>query len=56
LQTLKNTKSDVIVLDSISVIISDNVNGTAGSISQVKEVAEKIVDFGKSTNTTIVII
>lgn len=56
LQTLKNTKSDVIVLDSISVIISDNANGTAWSISQVKEVAEKIVDFGKSTNTTVVII
>lgn len=56
LQTLKNTKSDLIVLDSISVITSDNATGTAGSISQVKEVAEKMVDFGKSTNTTIVII
>lgn len=56
LETLKNTKSDLIVLDSISVITSDNANGTAWSISQVKEVAEKMVDFGKSTNTTIVII
>lgn len=56
LQTLKNTKSDLIVLDSISVITSDNATGTAGSISQVKEVAEKMVTFGKETNTTIVII
>lgn len=56
LETLKNTKSEIIVLDSISVITSDNASGTAGSISQVKEVAEKMVDFGKSTNTTIVII
>lgn len=56
LETLKNTKSDLIVLDSISVITSENASGTAWSISQVKEVAEKIVDFGKSTNTTIVII
>lgn len=56
LQTLKNTKSDLIILDSISVITSDNATWTAWSISQVKEVAEKMVDFGKSTNTTIVII
>lgn len=56
LETLKNTKSDLIVLDSISVITSDNATWTAWSISQVKEVAEKMVEFGKSTNTTIVII
>ncbi len=56
LETLKNTKAEIIVLDSISVITSENASGTAGSISQVKEVAEKMVDFGKSTNTTIVII
>ncbi len=56
LQTLKNTHSDLIVIDSVSVITSDNANGTAGSIGQVKQVAEKMVDFWKSTNTTIVII
>lgn len=56
LQTLKNTKSDLIVLDSISVITSENATWTAWSISQVKEVAEKMVEFGKDTSTTIVII
>lgn len=56
LETLKNSKSDLIVLDSISVITSENATGTAGSISQVKEVAEKMVEFGKQTSTTIVII
>jgi len=56
LQTLKNIKSDLIVLDSISVITSENTTGIAWSISQVKEVAQNLVDFGKSTNTTIVII
>lgn len=56
LETLKNIKSNLIIIDSISVIISDNVNWTAWSISQVKEVAEKMVDFGKSNNITIIII
>lgn len=56
LETLSSTKSEVVVIDSISVITSSNASGAAGSISQVKEVAEKLVDFGKSTNTTIIII
>lgn len=56
LQTLKNSKADVIIIDSVSVINSENATWTAGSISQVKEVAEKLVNFGKSTNTTIVLI
>lgn len=56
LETLKNTKSDLIVIDSISVISSNNASWVAGSISQVKEIAEKFVNFWKETNTTIVII
>lgn len=56
LKTLECSKSDIVVLDSISVITSNNASGSAGSVSQVKEVAEKIVDFWKSTNTTIIII
>lgn len=56
LQTLKNTKSDVVIIDSISVITSENISWNSGSISQVKEIAEKMVDFWKSTQTSIIII
>ena len=35
---------------------SDAVNGTAGSISQVRYITEKIVEFGKSTGTSCIII
>lgn len=56
LETLKNIRAELVILDSISVISSQNVNGTAWSIPQVKEIAEKIVTFWKETNTTIVII
>lgn len=56
LTTLTHNQSDVVIIDSISVLLSNNANGSAGSISQVKEIAEKLVEFGKTTNTTIIII
>lgn len=56
LETLKNSKASLVIIDSISVITSNNASWSAWSISQVKEIAEKLVDFGKKTNTTIVII
>lgn len=56
LETIKNSKSHLIILDSISVITSQNATWSAWSITQVKEVAEKFVEFSKSTNTTTIII
>lgn len=56
LATLEKKSSDIVIIDSISVISSDNVSGVAGSLSQVRYLAEKLVDYGKSTNTTMIII
>lgn len=56
LETLSWIKTNLIIIDSISVITSSNANSWAWSISQVKEVAEKLVNYAKSTNTTIIII
>ena len=55
-ETLRTSKADLVILDSISVISSNNVGWSAWSISQVKEIAEKMVDFWKTTNTTVIII
>lgn len=56
LETISKEKSELVIIDSISVISSWNINGSSWSISQVKEVAEKLVDYSKTTNTTIIII
>jgi len=56
MKTLSQSKSDFVVLDSISVITSDEATGSAGSISQVKAVAEAMVEFGKNSQTTIIMI
>ena len=54
--TLEKNKSKVVILDSISVMYSNEVNGTAGSIGQVRYIAEKIVEYGKQNNITFIII
>jgi len=56
LETVKNNPCDVLVIDSISVIHSNNQSWVAGSVGQVRYITEKLVEFGKSTNTTIFII
>lgn len=47
IETLSWNKADLIIIDSISVITSNNANSWAWSISQVKEVAEKLVNYNK---------
>lgn len=56
IESIKDTKTDLIIIDSISVIFSNEASWTAWSIQQVKTVTEKIVEFWKQTNTTIIII
>jgi len=38
------------------VMNSSNCTGTSGSVSQVKYITDLLVDFAKTTNTTIFII
>ena len=45
--TLAKNHTKVVILDSISVMYSNEISGTAGSISQVRYITEKIVEYGK---------
>jgi len=54
--TLDKNKSKVVILDSISVMYSNELSGTAGSIGQVRYITEKIVEYGKQNNITFIII
>ncbi len=56
LATLVKNTPKVVILDSISVMYSNEVNGTAGSIGQVRYITEKVVEYGKQNNITFVII
>lgn len=49
-------KLDLIIIDSVSVMHSDNASGTSGSINQIKYIGEKLQSYAKSHNTSIILI
>ncbi|MFN3939745.1 MAG: DNA repair protein RadA, partial [Chitinophagales bacterium] len=53
---VKQLKPEFIVIDSIQTLVSDFVDATAGSISQIKECAGQLQRFAKETNTPVFII
>jgi len=56
LESLKNTKNSIIIIDSISVMHSNNINWVSWSISQVKYISEIIIQYAKDNENTIFII
>jgi DNA repair protein RadA/Sms len=56
LETLTKNTCDILVIDSISVIHSNNIPWVAWSISQVRYIAELLTAYGKTTNTSVFII
>ena len=52
----RKMRAQTIAIDSIQKMVCDEVNGRAGSPTQVKECTALFVDFAKSTNTVLWII
>ncbi|HOV13975.1 MAG TPA: ATPase domain-containing protein, partial [Spirochaetota bacterium] len=52
----KNNKPDIIFIDSIQTCFSHTVDSSPGTISQIKNSVEKLIQFAKSNNITIFII
>ena len=47
---------DVAVIDSIQAIYSDNVQSSAGSVSQIRECCNELMHIAKSKNITMIVI
>ncbi len=47
---------DVIVIDSIQTVYSKDIEGQVGSVSQLKEVAKKLITYAKQNDITVVMI
>ncbi len=56
LETIRANSQKIIIIDSISVIFSENSTWVSWSVSQVRYICEKLVDLAKKNNTTIIII
>ena len=54
--TIENMKPDTIIIDSIQAIYSNEIQSTAGSVSQIRECCISLMKIAKTTGTTIIII
>ena len=51
-----NTEPDIVVIDSIQTIATDDLESSAGSVGQVRECAARILKFAKETGTPVLLI
>jgi DNA repair protein RadA/Sms len=49
-------KPDVLIIDSIQTLASQNIESSPGSVSQVRECASRMMKFSKETNTVVFLI
>ncbi|MEM1243844.1 MAG: DNA repair protein RadA [Pseudomonadota bacterium] len=56
LEIAKQELPQIIVIDSIQTICTENLSSAAGSVSQVRESAAILVQFAKRTQTTVFIV
>ena len=56
LETLAKNTCEILVIDSISVMHSDNITWVAWSVSQVRYIAELLTKYAKTSNTSVFII
>ncbi len=55
-ETIKDVKPDLVIIDSIQTIISDNVTSSAGSITQTRESVGVFMRIAKGLNISIIIV
>jgi DNA repair protein RadA/Sms len=56
IESISGQDFSLVIIDSISVISSDNANGVSGSLNQIKYIGERFQEFAKTTNTALYII
>ena len=56
LATLEAEKPDVCVIDSVQTLVAAELTGAAGSVGQVREVADRITRLAKRQNTAVILV
>ena len=51
-----NEKPDIVVIDSIQAIYSSDIQSSAGSVSQIRECCNSLMQIAKQENITIIVI
>ena len=53
---IKEVKPDIVIIDSIQTISTEDVDSSPGSITQVRECASALLRFAKSSNVPVILI
>lgn len=53
---IKNEKPELLIIDSIQTIMTETVDSSPGSITQVRECAAMLLKFAKQTNVPVILI
>lgn len=53
---IKNTRPDLVIIDSIQTISTESIESSPGSIAQVRECSASILRFAKETHTPVLLI
>ena len=56
LEHIKTLQPDIVVVDSIQTMATEEVESSPGSVSQIRECAAMLLKFAKQTNTPVIII
>ena len=55
-EQIKNTNPEIVIIDSIQTLHSKTVDGSPGSIIQIKECSSKLIKYAKSTGSAVILI
>ncbi len=56
IENAKNFKPDLLIIDSIQTLYSQNFESSAGTVSQVRECSVELLRFAKETSTPVILI
>ncbi len=56
LEAARAEKPGLVIVDSVQTMYSENIDSSAGSVSQIKEVASMLLYFAKSTGIPVILI
>ncbi|MEZ4813588.1 MAG: DNA repair protein RadA [Bdellovibrionota bacterium] len=56
LQQLQNDKPEFIIIDSVQTLASSSLESSAGTVSQIREVTQRLMEYAKSNNSVVVLV
>ena len=56
LAIIEEQSPDLLIVDSVQTLVSPNAEGIPGSVSQVRAVAQELVEATKKSNTTLILV